>query len=142
MQKTLSFNEKKNLVDSRLRFNFNVEEENELLAEAAYGLYRSISQIKRNISGFIVFSKKGSLVRALAKYRPLSPIFAFAPNAQVADRLLVSFGVVPFVQGEQNLEEAFASLKKSRYAKKDDIFVILYPASNRGARLLGISNVV
>ncbi|OGK12480.1 pyruvate kinase [Candidatus Roizmanbacteria bacterium RIFCSPHIGHO2_02_FULL_37_15] len=142
MRKTLIFNEKKNLVDSRLRFNFNVEEEYEFLAEAAYGLYRSISQKKRTFAGFIVFTTNGQAIRALARYRPLFPIFAFMSDSRIADQLAASFGVNAIILQEQNLEKAFAFLKKANYLKKGgDIFIILYPTSQKGTRVLGISHI-
>lgn len=141
MQKTLSFNEKKNLVDSRLRFNFNVEEENEFLAEAAYGLYRSISHKKRHFKGFIVFTTSGRYVRALARYRALYPIFAFTPDVRIAGQLTVSFGVISFTLDEQKLEKALSILKEAKYIKKGDVLIILYPAPQKGTRVLAISNV-
>lgn len=141
MQKTLLFNEKKNLVDSRLRFNFEVDGEYELLAEAAYGLYRSISHMKKTFAGFIVFSKNGRSVRALARYRPLCPIFAFTPETCIADQLTVSFAVIAFAIRQQNLEKAVSILKKSHYVKKGDTLIILYPVQYKGTRVLGISNV-
>ncbi|MBI4226303.1 pyruvate kinase [Candidatus Roizmanbacteria bacterium] len=141
MQKTLAFNEKKNLVDSRLRFNFDVEEEYELLAEAAYGLYRSISQKKRTFAGFIVFTTSGRSVRFLARYRALYPIFAFTFDTRVADQLTVSFGVKSFKLEQQDLEKALSILKKARQIKKGDVLIILYPVLDKGTRVLGISNV-
>lgn len=141
MQKTLTFNEKKNLVDSRLRFNFKVEKESELLAEAAYGLCRSVSHKKKNFAGFIVFTATGQSVRALSRYRALYPIFAFTPDVRIADQLTVSFGVVSFTLNEQKLEKALSILKKSKYIKKGDVLIILYPAPHKGTRVLGLSNV-
>lgn len=141
MQKTLVFNEKKNSVDSRLRFDFNVEEEYELLAEAAYGLYRSLSQKKQRFAGFVVFSTRGLFVRALARYRPLYPIFAFTPDSRTADQLTVSYGTIPFILNQQNLDAALSILEKEHYIKKGDVLIILYPVAHKGTRVLGISNV-
>jgi len=141
MQKTLSFNEKKNLVDSRLRFNFKVEKESELLAEAAYGLCRSLSHKKKNFAGFIVFTATGQSVRALSRYRALYPIFAFTRDVRIADQLTVSFGVISFTLNEQKLEKALSVLKKSKYIKKGDVLIILYPTPNKGTRVMGLSNV-
>lgn len=141
MQKTLSFNEKKNFVDSRLRFNFNVEKEYELLAEAAYGLYRSISQKKIKFAGFVIFTESGKSVRALARYRPLFPIFAFTPDSRVADQLTVSFGVNTFTLLEQDLKRALQILKKANYIKKGEMLIVVYPDQNKELRVLGISNV-
>src|SRR3989344_3799322 len=96
---------------------------------------------KKNFAGFIVFTATGQSVRALSRYRALYPIFAFTRDVRIADQLTVSFGVISFTLNEQKLEKALSVLKKSKYIKKGDVLIILYPTPNKGTRVMGLSNV-
>ena len=118
-----------------------MEKEIGLCVEVGGGLCRSLSHKKKNFAGFIVFTATGQSVRALSRYRALYPIFAFTRDVRIADQLTVSFGVISFTLNEQKLEKALSVLKKSKYIKKGDVLIILYPTPNKGTRVMGLSNV-
>jgi len=135
MSKTLAFNEQKNMVDSRKRFDFQVEDQNATLCDAAYGLYLAYRSRKENIAGFLAFTHTGKTVRLLSRYRPHIPIFAFDPTDTISDSLTIQYGVIPFsfktslkkaeVEKEDILR-AITLLKKSRLTKKGDILIVLH----------------
>ncbi len=103
MYRTAAFNEKKNLVDSRLRFNFELNDYQELLADSAYSLYLQSRKLHIGIAGFLVFTQTGRTARLISRYRPLIPIFASVGTKAASDGLSVSYGVFPFLQNEQKM---------------------------------------
>ena len=110
MSKTLAFNELKNMVDSRKRFDFQVVDQDAILCDSAYGLYLAYRNLKEHVAGFLVFTHTGKTVRLLSRYRPLVPIFAFDPTDTISDSLTLQYGVIPF--------SFKPSLKKQRLRKK------------------------
>lgn len=135
MSKTLAFNELKNMVDSRKRFDFQVVDQDAILCDSAYGLYLAYRNLKVNVAGFLAFTHTGKTVRLLSRYRPLTPIFAFDPTDTISDSLTIQYGVVPFsfkpsmkkteVEKEDILR-AVTFLKKKRLTKKGDILIVLH----------------
>jgi len=135
MSKTLAFNELKNMVDSRKRFDFQVVDQDAILCDSAYGLYLAYRTLKVNVAGFLVFTHTGKTVRLLSRYRPLIPIFAFDPTDTISDSLTIQYGVVPFsfkpslkkteVEKEDILR-AVTFLKKRTLTKKGDILIVLH----------------
>ncbi len=95
MRKTVAFNESKNKVDSRLRFRFDLADQESILCDTAYGLYMTKKNLNETIAGFVVFTETGRTVRLLSRYRPFSPIFAFVHDRAVVDSLTIHFGVTP-----------------------------------------------
>lgn len=135
MRKTAAFNEKKNLVDSRKRFEFELEDQEAILCDIAYGLYFLYKEKKDKVVGFIVFTHTGRTVRLLSRYRPLVPIFAFTPNDTVRDSLLINFGVVPFTYKEiskkkkvraASINRAVKFLKEKNLVKRGQRLIILH----------------
>lgn len=135
MKKTVDFNEKKNFVDSRLRFNFKLSSTDELLADAAYGLYLTLSKKGEKVAGFLIFTESGRSAQLISRYRPLVPIYAFASTKAVADRLVISYGVRPFhlnisKQKRQITKEsiygAIDNLIKKRFVSKNQILIELH----------------
>ena len=148
MAATVRFNEKKNVVDSRLRFNFNVDSRTGVMCDAAYSLYLKLREFEKNsLVGIIMFSQSGASVRLLSRYRPLVPVYAFVPDHKVRDELLINYGVIPFaqedvqvnkdVQGE--IVKAVSYLEKQTHVKKGDLLIALY--GDRWAKAGGTSTI-
>ena len=116
MSKILSFNEKKNKVDSRERFKFKLQDQEDLIVDSAYGLEYRFRDQKDGIKAFIVFTHTGRTARLLSRYRPLVPIYAFTPSERVVGGLTVSFGVEPIL---------YPSLGERRSIRDEDIAGVL-----------------
>lgn len=83
-------------------------------------------------SGILVFTRRGVLARYAAWFRPRrAPVFAFAPNEDVARSLHLSRAVLPmpldFRPGEprQTIDRAVALLKQLGHVEPGDTLVIL-----------------
>lgn len=147
MRKTIAFHEKKNTVDSRLRFTFDNQDVESMLSDTAYGLYRAYSLEKKNLCGFLVFTQTGRTAKLLSRYRPLAPIFAFAPSKKVADSLTINFGVVPLYHAiheskqvdAREINTAIEFLKKHTMAKKGQMLIVLH--GDYWAKVNGTSTV-
>ncbi len=134
MSKTVFFNESKNKVDSRLRFNFELTDNESILCDTAYGLYFTYQKMKGELGGFVVFTKTGKTVQLLSRYRPLCPIFAFAHNLKTVHSLTASFGTVPFHKevnkqkeiGSKDIMNSVNFLVKKQYVKKGQILIVLH----------------
>lgn len=81
------------------------------------------------VRGIVVFTQTGNTARIVSHYRPVVPIFAFTPSAQVYRRLSLLWGVIPFqselVEREEQLEQAMRQTLIARgYAQPGDSVVI------------------
>ncbi len=123
MNKTVNFNEKTNLVDSRVRFKFDLSDDEEIVADTTYGLYRSLMAKNRRIAGFLVVTREGRSAQLLSRYRPLAPIFAFTPTVYTAEDLVLNFGVISYVGND--FEKACKKLLEEHKVKKDELLVCL-----------------
>lgn len=101
MKQTLSYTEKFTKTDLRTHYDFNLEDQESLIADTAYNLYLKAHFASLKIAGFIIFTQTGRTIDLLSRYRPNSPIYAFCPTAAVADRLSLNYGVTSFVQDQQ-----------------------------------------
>jgi pyruvate kinase len=134
MKKTAEFNESKNRVDSRLRFNFDLSDNESALCDTAYGLYVTFKKLNRKIGGFLVFTQTGRTVQLISRYRPLCPIFAFAHEKKTVSFLTVHFGVEPFYLKITQKKEvtskavfnAIDFLKKRKLIQKGEILIALH----------------
>ena len=77
----------------------------------------------------VAFTQSGSTAGRVSKYRPRMPIVAITPDASVAKRLVLRWGVYPFqVAGASTVEELFATgtklSKELRLTKGGDLIVI------------------
>jgi pyruvate kinase len=77
----------------------------------------------------VAFTQSGSTAGRVSKYRPRMPIVAITPDASVAKRLVLRWGVYPFqIAGAASVEELFATgTRLSRglgLAKSGDLIVI------------------
>lgn len=137
MAKTVEFSEKQNILkDTRTLFDFYILDPEEMLCDTAYNLYLSFEREEQPIGGFIVFSETGRTGRKLSRYRPKAPIFVFTPDKKVRDGLTMSFGVTPFVQPKQMIENkqvriedmkaAFKYLVEKAHVDPDKRYILLY----------------
>jgi pyruvate kinase len=77
----------------------------------------------------VAFTQSGSTAARVSKYRPKVPVLAITPDAQVAGRLMLNWGVYPFqIASVSSMDELFATASKlSRelgLAKRGDLIVI------------------
>lgn len=134
MTKTVDYNEKKNTVDSRKRFNFELTDQTAILCDTAYGLSRLYIKRKEKIAGFLVFTETGKTVNLLSRYRPLIPIFAFTSSQKSSNFLSLNYGVTAFnkkiVKNTQvhkkQIKQAVDYLVSKRYLNKGDILIVLH----------------
>jgi pyruvate kinase len=136
MAKIAGFTESKNKIkDIRELYNFNLNDDSEMVCDSAFNLHKVLESRNDDIKGFIVFTETGKTVRMLARYRPHVPIFAFCPDMNVAKSLAVSFGVIPVVQSslkrnkeivKDDLVEATNYLYKNGLAQKQDRFIAMH----------------
>ncbi len=134
MRKTASFNEQKNQVDSRVRFQFEVNDTRSVICDAAYGIYMILKNQKKQIAGFLVFTESGKTAQLVSRYRPLAPIFALAPNKKVADSLTLSFGVLPFdrtlifkkISKKDEIVKTINFLLQKKLIKRSQILIALF----------------
>ncbi len=134
MRKTIAFNELQNKVDSRLRFNFELNNHVEMLCDSAYGLYRLYQQKFNNLAGFLIFTHTGKTARMLSRYRPQLPMFAFTPSDEVADTLTLSYGIVPLSHDvakekevtSREIRSAVYYLLELKAVKKGQMLIVLH----------------
>ncbi len=77
----------------------------------------------------VAFTQSGSTAGRVSKYRPRIPILAITPDAVVAKRLALRWGVYPFeIASVRSVEELFATAvnlsKELGLAKRGDLIVI------------------
>lgn len=105
MNKTVIFNEKKILDDTRRRFNYPIRDQEEVICDAAYNVYLK-SEHMGTFQAFVVFTKSGQTAKLVSRYRPKIPVIAITPSKTVADSLTIQYGVYPiltdFIPTENN----------------------------------------
>ena len=77
----------------------------------------------------VAFTQSGSTAARVSKYRPKVPVLAITPDARVAGRLMLNWGVYPFqIASVSSVDELFATASRlSRelgLAKRGDLIVI------------------
>lgn len=98
MNETVVFNETKFPQDTRNKFTFAIPDTTSMICNSAYALYLQSIERHDDIGGFIVFTQSGRTARLLSRYRPVKPIFVFAPNKAVRDSVTMNFAVEAFEQ--------------------------------------------
>lgn len=135
MKHIVKSNESRFSADTRKHFTFRVEDNEQLLCEAAYNIYRNLEAQKNKVSGFVVFTETGRTARMLSRYRPNVPIYALVSSSKVGDMLTVDHGVqplshfTPFTKDlvtAQGLEKIVDHLKKLKTVKSGQSLVIIY----------------
>ena len=77
-----------------------------------------------------VFTETGNTARMISKYRPQAPIYAFTPNATVAQRTNLYWGVhpmncAPALSAEQMVSVAEKELLDRRQLKPGDVLGVV-----------------
>ena len=137
MRDTVAFTELQDfLQDTRTTHDFIISGSEEMLCETAYSLYLRFKNQGEDIGGFIAFSKTGRTGKKISRYRAKVPIFVFCPDAKIRDSLTMSFGVRPFIQPPQiinnnqvrveDMKEAFSFLVASEHVDPDKRYILLY----------------
>ncbi len=135
MRKTVSFNEKriKRDVKSELRFSFSDKES--VLVEGAFDLFNNLRKNNEQIAGFLVFTQTGRTAKLLSRYRPIVPIFVFAPDDVVSSSMVLSYGVKPFTFPliakekevvKDDLNKAVSILRDRNFIEKGDSLIVLH----------------
>ena len=80
-------------------------------------------------AALVAFTQSGSTAGRVSKYRPRMPILAITPDAVVAGRLMLRWGVYPFqTAGASSVDELFTTAaelsKELGLAKPGDLIVI------------------
>ncbi|MCX6732186.1 MAG: hypothetical protein NTV98_01455, partial [Candidatus Roizmanbacteria bacterium] len=128
-------NESRFSTDTRKHFTFRVEDNEQLLCEAAYNIYRNLEEHKNKVSGFVVFTETGRTARMLSRYRPNVPIYAMVSNNKVGDMLTVDHGVQPIshftpytreLVSAKGIAQIIEHLKEVSTIKKGQSLVIIY----------------
>ncbi len=106
MVKTVYFNERQETYDTRERYDFEINDREQLVCDGAYDFYITsfLNNRLMEFIGIVAFSETGRTVLNLARYRPNIPIFAFVPDEKVRDGLSAVRGVVPFCVKELGKE--------------------------------------
>jgi len=95
MRQIIESNELRFNEDIRDLFKFDRTDNEGLLCDAAYSMYKNCEKNKRGFGGFIVFTATGKTVRMLSRYRPGVPIYALVPNSKEADMMMLDYAVEP-----------------------------------------------
>jgi len=135
MSKIVKSNETRFSTDTRKHYNFRVEDNEQLLCEAAYNIYQNLETQKNKVSGFVVFTETGRTARMLSRYRPNVPIFALVSTSKVGDMLTIDHGVQPLSHFApyskelvtiKGLKLIIEHLKEIKAVKKGQSLVIIY----------------
>ncbi len=135
MARAVSFSERITEGDVRLRHEFDIDSQTELLSDAAYNLYYKYRK-RSKIAAFVVLTQTGKTASKLSRYRPHIPIYAFAPTKEVASALTINFGVYPFVSSthktdkkevrREDVRDAVERLRSEKLIEKGDKLIAVY----------------
>jgi pyruvate kinase len=70
-----------------------------------------------NMRAIAVYTESGNTARLISKYRPRTPIFAFAHNPPVCQRLNLYWGVRPVLTSEKRSVETMVELADAQLLK-------------------------
>ena len=135
MKHIVQSNETRFSSDTRKHFAFRVEDNEQLLCEAAYNIYINLEDKKNKVSGFVVFTETGRTARMLSRYRPNVPIYALVSSPKVGDMLTLDHGIAPMshftpytkdLVTAKGLEKVIEHLRKVGPVKKGQSLVIIY----------------
>ncbi|MGD9571331.1 MAG: pyruvate kinase [Thermoleophilia bacterium] len=78
----------------------------------------------------LCLTRSGFTVRAIARYRPRTPILGFTPDERVRRQLSMSWGATPmpltaFAGNEEMVREAVATARQAGHVRAGDIVVVL-----------------
>ena len=81
------------------------------------------------VACIVAYTNSGSTALRVSRYRPKVPILAITPNVEVVRRLVLSWGIEPYLATESTnvdmmFQEAAQLALKTRTAKKGELIVI------------------
>jgi pyruvate kinase len=82
----------------------------------------------------VAVTTEGKTARLLSALRPAAPILAATPNAEVAGRLAVLWGVIPFISSERSIEQLEAELLERRLLVPDALVVFINVSTEQNRR--------
>ncbi len=135
MSQIIAFNEKKYKKDIRDKFEFDLQDQEEMVVDAAYNLSLGFQRKNNHIRGFVVFTHTGRTARLLSRYRSVFPIFAFSPFVSVVRALSLNYGVYGFsfpeigkkkAVSDKQISKALDRLKKQNLVQKGDRLIVLH----------------
>jgi pyruvate kinase len=110
----------------------------DVVADAAYRAAQAV-----NAQAIVVFTATGSTARAVSRFRPFVPIYAFTPKDTTARQLQVSFGARPVIapdtsSTDEMLQQLDLMLMQNGCLKRGDtvVFVAGQPIGRPGTRNL------
>lgn len=76
-------------------------------------------------------TKTGNTARVISKYKPMVPIYALSPDESVVRKMMIYFGVTPFLlKSDENtdilLDNSKALLKDKKYISDNDLVVLAF----------------
>jgi pyruvate kinase len=90
------------------------------LAEAAVTLAAT-----SHADAIVAITSEGKTARLLSAMRPMAPIFTAAPDASVAGRLALPWGLVPFITAERDVERLKRELLDRRLIAPGSLVVFI-----------------
>lgn len=124
MAQTVSFNETQFPIDTRTKFSYEMEDQSSMICNSAYALYLQLIERQEEFAGFVIFTQTGRTARLLSRYRPEVPIYTFAPDSLVRDRLSVNYGVLSFERPTpQNQQVTNDEIIKALTVLKDGFYI-------------------
>jgi pyruvate kinase len=81
----------------------------------------------------VAVTREGKTARLLSALRPSAPIFAATPERDVAGRLALCRGVIPYVNAESDVQKLYSDLLHRRYVQPRSVivFINVSPELNR-----------
>lgn len=135
MRHIIESNERRFSKDTRKLFDFKGGDNERMLCEAAYNMYKNFETKGQSFGGFIVFTETGRTARMLSRYRPNVPIYALVSSNKVGDMLTLDYGVHPLshftpytkeLVTVKGLEKIVDHLKEIKSITKGQSVIIIY----------------
>jgi pyruvate kinase len=82
----------------------------------------------------VAVTTEGKTARLLSALRPAAPILAATPNAEVAGRLAVLWGVIPFISSERDVERLEFELLDRRLLAPNALVVFINVSTEQNRR--------
>ena len=81
----------------------------------------------------VAVTREGKTARLLSALRPSAPIFAATPERDVAGRLALCRGVIPYVNAESDVQKLYSDLLHRGYVQPGSVivFINVSPELNR-----------
>jgi len=111
------------------------------MTDAAWRVAREV-----DASAIVCLTRTGFTVRAVARYRPRTPILGFTPDERVRRQLSISWGAMPmplsgFADTEEMVREALETARAEGHVRNGDVVVVL-AGVGRGSRTTDVLRVI